>query len=303
MEGADGRLKVTLTLVTGTLWTGDTETDGRRRYLIADVFTKTPLEGNQLGVFPDGRGLDTVQMQRTARELNLSETVFFLPPQTAGADARIRIFTPAAELPFAGHPVLGSAFVLAGLLGKQSIVLETGVGPVPVRIDEASFGEMEQPVPEPEPYEHADDLLQALNVTKSELPVEAYRNGPRHVYVALPTKQDVANLRPDITRLASHEIGVSCFAGHNKTWKTRVFVPALGVPEDPATGSAAGPLAVHLARHRGISPGEQIEISQGREIGRPSTLYARVEGTHDNIGHVYVGGFTVIVARGEYRLR
>ena len=198
--------------------------------------------------------------------------------------------------------MLGSAFVLAEMLGKRSIVLETGVGLIPITIDSTDFGEMEQPLPRAEPYERADELLDALDLTESELPVEVYHNGPRHVYVALPTEEDVANFEPDMGRLAGHTVGINCFAGQGKAWKTRVFVPYLGVPEDPATGSAAGPLAVHLARHRKISPGEQIEISQGREIGRPSTLYARVEGTADNIEHVYVGGHAVIVARGEYRL-
>ncbi|HEX6519308.1 MAG TPA: PhzF family phenazine biosynthesis protein [Streptosporangiaceae bacterium] len=292
----------------GTPWAQAPETDGKQRYLIADVFTRTPLEGNALGVFLDGRDLDTGLMQRTARELNLSETVFFLPPEPAGAegaegaDAKVRIFTPVAELKFAGHPVLGSAFVLAEMLGKRSIVLETGLGLIPITIDSTDFGEMEQPLPRAEPYERADELLDALDLTESELPVEVYHNGPRHVYVALPTEEDVANFEPDMGRLAGHTVGINCFAGQGKAWKTRVFVPYLGVPEDPATGSAAGPLAVHLARHRKISPGEQIEISQGREIGRPSTLYARVEGTADNIEHVYVGGHAVIVARGEYRL-
>jgi trans-2,3-dihydro-3-hydroxyanthranilate isomerase len=290
--------------VTSTLWTEAPERDGWRRYLVADVFTRTPLEGNQLGVFLDGRDLTTEHMQRTARELNLSETVFFLPPETTTKAARIRIFTPASELPFAGHPILGSAFVLADLLGQQHITLETGVGPIHVQIDPSTrFGEMEQLVPEHEPYERAEDLLEALNVTASGLPVEAYRNGPRHVYVALPSEQDVAQLNPDLTRLKGHDVGVSCFAGDKTRWKTRMFVPSLGVPEDPATGSAAGPLAVHLVRY-GLAPsGERIEISQGREIGRPSTLYARVEGTKDTIEHVYVGGSAVVVARGEYRLR
>jgi trans-2,3-dihydro-3-hydroxyanthranilate isomerase len=267
------------------------------------VFTRTPLEGNPLGVFLDGRELATDVMQKTARELNLAETVFFLPPE-AGGDARVRIFTPAVELPFAGHPVLGSGFVLAEMLGKPDITLETGTGLIPVKIDaKTGFGEMEQPIPAPEPYERAEELLDVLHVAKADLPVEAYRNGPRHVYVALSTEADVANVKPDITALAEHTIGVSCFAGRDTTWKTRMFVPSLGVPEDPATGSAAGPLAVHLARHGRIAFGEQIEISQGQEIGRPSTLYARVEGTPGSIQHVYVGGSAVIVARGEYRLR
>lgn len=315
MEGPDHWKVATLTLVTGTLWAGTPETDGMRRYLVADVFTRSPLEGNQLGVFPDGRELATDLMQKTARELNVAETVFFLPPGTTG-DARLRIFTPAVELPFAGHPVLGSAFVLAEMLGQPDITFETGAGLISVKIDaRTGFGEMEQPIPKPEQYERTEELLDVLHLTTSDLPVEAYRNGPRHVYVALPAEADVASLKPDISRLAEHAIGVSCFAGRGTTWKTRMFAPALGVPEDPATGSAAGPLAIHLARHGRIPFGERIEISQGQEIGRPSTLYARVEGRPpdsaangaDNgeasIEHVYVGGSAVIVARGEYRLR
>jgi trans-2,3-dihydro-3-hydroxyanthranilate isomerase len=289
--------------VTGTPWAGDPETGGTRRYLIADVFTRTPLEGNQLGVFLDGRDLAADRMQKTARELNLSETVFFLPPEGSG-DAKVRIFTRVSELEFAGHPVLGSAFVLAGLLGKSSIGLETGAGIIPVEIDEKNeYGEMEQPTPGWEPYGRIDDLLEALHVNQPQSVIEVCHNGPRHVYVALSGEEEVAALNPDITRLATHPVGVNCFAGQGAAWKTRMFAPHLGVPEDPATGSAAGPLAVYLARHGRIAFGQQIEISQGTEIGRPSTLYARVVGTKDNIEHVYVGGHAVVVARGEYRLR
>jgi trans-2,3-dihydro-3-hydroxyanthranilate isomerase len=274
----------------------------RHRYLIVDVFTSTPLEGNQLGIFLDGTDLDADLMQRTARELNLSETVF-LPPQDGG-DARVRIFTPGTELPFAGHPVLGSAFALAEQLSQSTVTLETGLGPITVTVDTAAnFGEMEQRIPVPEPYERADELLAALGVAESVLPVEAYRNGPRHVYVALASEEAVASLKPDFTRLADHQVGVNCFAGSGTTWKTRMFGGSLGVPEDPATGSAAGPLAVHLALHGRIAFGTQIEIRQGAEIGRPSRLYARVEGTPGTIEHVYVGGSAVTVASGEYRLQ
>jgi trans-2,3-dihydro-3-hydroxyanthranilate isomerase len=274
----------------------------RYEYLIADVFTSTPLEGNQLGVFLDGGDLETGHMQQVARELNLSETVFFLPPENGG-DARLRIFTPATELPFAGHPVLGSAFVLAGRLGKQEVTLETGAGPVPVRIGTDGYGEMEQPVPSYQPYERAAELLAALGLTESQLPVDVYQNGPRHVYCTLPSREAVAAVKPDLTALAGHPVGVSCFAGEGTSWKTRMFAPALGVNEDPATGSAAGPLAVHLVRHGRVGPGEQIEISQGAEIARPSTLYARAEGSRDHIERVCVGGSAVIVAEGKYRLR
>lgn len=295
--------------MTGTLWAGEPETDGRRHYLIADVFTSKPLEGNPLAVFTDGRDLETERMQRTARELNLSETVFFLPSEEP-ADARVRIFTPRAELPFAGHPILGSAFVLAELLGKATIRLETKSGIIPVEVDaHNAFGEMEQPIPEPEPYERAADLLDALNASTPGRTVHVYRNGPRHAYVEFPTREEVAGLKPDLGRLAGHPVGIICFAGEGVSWKARSFVPHLGVPEDPATGSAAGPLAFHLVHQGKVPRGEQIEISQGAEIGRPSWLYARVTGTPLSTGgtaetteHIYVGGSAVVVARGEYRL-
>jgi trans-2,3-dihydro-3-hydroxyanthranilate isomerase len=270
------------------------------------VFTDTPLEGNQVALFTDGRGLSQNRMQRAARELNLSETVFFLPPEQGG-DLRVRIFTPAAELPFAGHPVLGSACLAGEMLGTAAVRLETGAGLVPVELSREGgqivAGRMEQPIPAWEPYEHAEQLLAALDVAGSDLPIEAYRNGPRHVYVALGDEAAVAALSPDLRALASlGEIGVSCFAGRGRHWKTRMFAPGLGVPEDPATGSAAGPLAIHLARHGRTGFGEEIEIHQGAEIGRPSVLYARADGSAGRIDRVLVGGSAVVVARGEYRL-
>jgi trans-2,3-dihydro-3-hydroxyanthranilate isomerase len=277
-----------------------------RAYVIADVFTDVPLEGNQLAVFTDGSGLSDRQMQRTAREMNLSETVFVLPGGD-GADARARIFTPVTELPFAGHPVLGTAFVLGATLNQPVIRLLTGAGVIPVELtrerDQIVFGEMEQPIPSAEPFAQAGELLAALGVERSELPVEAYRNGPLHVYVALESEEAVAALAPDTAALARiGPAGVSCFAGAAGRFKTRMFGPGLGVPEDPATGSAAGPLAVHLVRHGRIRFGEQIEIRQGAEIGRPSILHARVEGSPGRIERVTVGGSAVLVARGEYRL-
>jgi trans-2,3-dihydro-3-hydroxyanthranilate isomerase len=274
-------------------------------YVVVDVFTDRPLEGNQLGVFTDARSLSSEQMQRLAAELNFSETVFVLPPETSG-DARIRIFTPGRELPFAGHPVLGSAFVVGAGLDRPAVQLETGLGLVPVELrrddERVVFGRMRQPIPMWRPYEHEAELLAALGVERSGLPVEAYANGPLHVYVELESEQAVAELRPDTRALAELEACANCFAGSGGRWKTRVFAVAYGVAEDPATGSAAGPLAVHLSRHGRIAFGEEIEIRQGAEIGRPSRLYARAGGAAERVERVEVGGSAVIVARGEFLL-
>ena len=275
------------------------------RYVVADVFTDRPLAGNQLAVFTDGREADDASMQALARELNLSETVFVLPP-SEGGHARIRIFTPATELPFAGHPVLGSAFVLAAPMQLGEIRLETEAGIIPVALEREgariTFGWMSQPVPRWEPFDRADELLGVLGV-ESALPVELYHLGPGHVYIALQATEDVAALQPDFRRLARvTDAGVNCFAGSGARWKTRMFAPTQGVDEDPATGSAAGPLAIHLARHGRVGYGEEIEISQGVEIGRPSTLFARVEGEGARIDRVEVGGSAVVVARGEFRV-
>ncbi len=280
--------------------------ESAREYLILDVFTHTPLRGNQLGVFPAGVGLLREQMQQLARELNFSETVFVLPPEGDG-DARIRIFTPRHELPFAGHPTLGSAFVVGDSLGRDTVKLECELGVIPVALERDGgrivFGRMRQLVPEWRPYERSGELLAALGIERSELPVEAYPNGPFHVFVALASEDAVGALEPDFAALAAlGEVGINCFAGSGKSWKTRMFGPAYGVPEDPATGSAAGPLAIHLARHGWIAFGEQIEIRQGAELERPSTLYARVEGSRERIELVEVGGSAVVVARGQFLL-
>jgi trans-2,3-dihydro-3-hydroxyanthranilate isomerase len=293
-----------------------------RPYLIVDVFTHTPLEGNPLAVFTDAEGLPAERMQQLAREMNLSETVFVLPAENGG-DARIRIFTPRTELPFAGHPTLGSAYVLCGQRGLGEITLETGAGPIQVTFAEAAAaaaaggapadaqyilphppglpGYMLQPIPHGEPYDRAAELLSGLGLESSALPVEVYRNGPMHVYVALDSEDAVASLEPDLNALAKLPgLGISCFAGSGSRWKTRNFAPALGVSEDPATGSAAGPLAVHLARHGWIEFGQQIEIRQGAEIGRPSILYAQADGTASQVTRVAVGGSAVVVGRGEF---
>ncbi len=277
-----------------------------RDYVVLDVFTRTPLAGNQLAVFTDAEGLDGEVMQLAARELNLSETVFLLPGD-ARSDARIRIFTPLLELPFAGHPVLGAAYVVADRLGADSVRLLAGSGVVRVDLKREHgaivFGEMEQPIPSVSAFKETDRLLQALGVARSELPVEVYVNGPAHVFVMLESEDEVAELGPDMTALEKlGEVGVNCFAGSGSLYTTRMFGPALGVDEDPATGSAAGPLALHLLRHGLIAAGQEIRIRQGLEIGRPSLLYARVDGSAEQIERIAVGGRAVLVARGSYLL-
>jgi trans-2,3-dihydro-3-hydroxyanthranilate isomerase len=279
----------------------------RLRYVVADVFTDTALAGNQLAVFTDARDLDELTMQALAKETALSETVFVLPAQAADADVRIRIFTPTAELPFAGHPTLGSAFVLGGPLQKIVLRLETGSGVVPVELvregPQITFGWMEQPIPTWRPLDDPASVLSALEVVESGLPVEEYDLGPGFVYVELESPEAVAALDPDMREIVRViDDGVYCFARDGDRWKSRMFAPGSGVPEDPATGSAAGPLAVHLARHGRIGFGEEIEILQGVELGRPSRLYAQVEGTPERIERVRVGGSAVIVARGEFSI-
>jgi trans-2,3-dihydro-3-hydroxyanthranilate isomerase len=274
------------------------------RYVVVDVFTDTPLAGNQLAVFTDARELDGELMQALALEIGFSETTFVLPPEEGG-HARVRIFNPRHEMAFAGHPILGTAWVLAQPLQRSVIELETGSGMVPVEIerDESGalvFGRMQQPVPTIRALDETDALFVSLDVERSELPVELYDNGATHIIVTLESEAAVAALAPDPAAIARFEVtGVNCISGSGARWKNRVFWQ-LG--EDAATGSAAGPIACHLSRHRLLEWGEWIEISQGVEIGRPSTLFARADGGDGAIERVLCGGRAVVVARGEFRL-
>ncbi|HUG64066.1 MAG TPA: PhzF family phenazine biosynthesis protein [Gaiellaceae bacterium] len=274
------------------------------RYVVVDVFTDTALTGNQLAVFTDAREIDTELMQALAREVNYSETTFVLSAEQRGT-ARIRIFNPNEEMCFAGHPVLGSAWVLAQPLQRGVVELETGVGVVPVEIerDESGalvFGRMEQPVPTIRSVADIEAVLATLGVGASEVPVELYDNGATHIVVTLENEDAVAALSPDPSAIAAFGVtGVNCIAGSGSRWKNRMFWP-LG--EDAATGSAAGPIACHLSRDGLVEWGEWIEISQGVEIGRPSTLFARADSAGGEVVRVFCGGRAVVVARGEFRL-
>lgn len=278
---------------------------GTFEYVVADVFTDVPLEGNPTAVFVDSAGIPPERMQQIAQEMHLSETVFVLPAENGG-DVRVRIFTPVNELPFAGHPTLGTSIVLGESTTAETIRMETAMGIVAFDLERAGDGRvgaarMWQPVPTWELYDHAEELLAGLGLTASArtLPIEIYRNGPRHVFVGLDSVAALANVEPDLRILARlPDMAANCFAGSGSQWRLRMFSPAYGVVEDAATGSAAGALAVHLARHGLIPFGEWIEIRQGVEIGRPSTMRARAMGTPERIESVQVAGSAVIVARG-----
>ena len=274
------------------------------RYVVVDVFTDTALAGNQLAVFTDARGIDAETMQALALEIGFSETTFVLPPE-AGGTARVRIFNPDSEMQFAGHPVLGTAWVLAQPLQRGVVELETGSGLVPVEVDRDEsgalvFGRMRQPIPTVEPLADEARLLSVLGLERSELPVELYDNGATHIVVTLPSKEAVAALTPASPEIASFGVtGVNCISGSGTGWKSRMFWPR---GEDAATGSAAGPIACHVCRHGLVEWGEWIEITQGAEIRRPSTLFARAHGAGGEIVGVDCGGRAVVVARGEFRI-
>jgi trans-2,3-dihydro-3-hydroxyanthranilate isomerase len=278
------------------------------RYVICDVFTEQPLEGNPLCVFTDARALNPEKMQALARELNLSETTFVLPAEQGG-HARVRIFTPERELPFAGHPTLGTAFVLGGPMEIPELRLELNVGIVPVRLERegarVSFGWMTQPAPKPIAGPDQRAVLEALGLRSEPVIWQAYENGPRHLCLGVADAATVRELRPDFSALArACEYGVGVFHHEGSVCKARYFVPALGVNEDPATGSFAGPLAFQLVRDGRLPAGETLRIEQGAEVKRPSTLFARVSfagnGSAEPAPRVEVGGSARVVARGQF---
>ena len=273
-------------------------------YRVVDVFTDVPLSGNPVAVFPDADGLPAELMQRLARETNLSETTFVLRARAPGAHHRVRIFTPVNELPFAGHPLLGTAVALGQSHAGDALVLETEQAVVPFVLErrgtEIAGACMDQPVPTWEPYEHEEFLLKALGVDDPTVPVLAYRNGPRHVLVGT-TPDQLPWITPDLGMLAElPDMAAHCFVGSGRHWRNRMFSPAYGVAEDAATGSAAGPLAIHLGLHGLAAFGEPVEVLQGVEMGRPSAMHARVTGGRTSITRVEVWGRAVQVARGTF---
>ena len=273
-------------------------------FYVCDVFTSAPLQGNQLGVFVDGQAFEPGEMQRLARKLNFAEDGLPIPATGRGPRANAH-FHASRRTAFRRASRLGTAFVVGAALGAERVLLETGAGVVPVELERDAgqivFGWMRQPVPRWAPFEREREVLAALGVESSLLPWSSTLTARRTSMSSSPARRRSRRSGPTWARSPTSKCRSTVTPAPGLRWKTRMFYPAAGVPEDPATGSAAGPLAVHLARHGRIGYREQIEIRQGDELGRPSLLYARASGAGDRIDTVDVGGAAVLVAEGQYR--
>jgi trans-2,3-dihydro-3-hydroxyanthranilate isomerase len=293
-----------------------------------DVFTDRPFAGNPLCVIPDGRGLTDRQMQAIAKEMNLSETTFVLPPTDPAADYWMRIFTPATEIPFAGHPSVGTAYLLA-LRGRlplreplTRVHQQVGVGVLPLDIEVADGRPGRVVMTQGAPVfggalRDLASVAEALGIDPAplagRLPIQPVSTGLRHLMVPLPDLATLAALKPNtaaLDRLLAGAGALGCYAftletgSAEITARARMFAPAAGVPEDPATGSAVGPLGAYLAVH-GILPRDRksLVVDQGVEMGRPSRMFVEVE--RDGSGMpttVRVGGTTVTVITGTIQL-
>lgn len=303
----------------------------RYRFYQLDVFTRTPLSGNPLAVFPDARGLPDAQMQALAREMNLSETTFVLPSDVA--TRRVRFFTPTAEIPLAGHPTIGTWWLLTELRlldtpadGRHRMTQETGAGvlPVDIRLEDGTPQAVEMVQKLPEFGECMSDTarLSAALGGKADLVLD--NPGPEVVSTGLPQLMVPIRSLDGLRALPSggsggelagllRELGADCAMCYtletespDATVHCRMFAPGLGVPEDPATGSAAGALGSYLVRHGVIRPKEnaaKIIVEQGLEIGRSSKIEVTIAvDTGGAVTEVRVGGEAVTVIEGEVRL-
>jgi phenazine biosynthesis protein PhzF family len=304
-----------------------------------DVFTDTQFGGNQLAVLPDARGLSVEQMQSITREFNFSETVFVFPPENAVNIRRVRIFTPGLELPFAGHPTVGTAFVLAAtgeipLTGDETrIVLEEGVGPVSVLIKSKGgkpfFTELsaaKMPERGPETYDR-ETVARALSLESDDIDadgpysIEGFTAGVPFVFVPVRSLEALGRARPKIDLFEkalagswSPDLYLFCERGESRAKggissgdaviQVRMFGPLLGVPEDPATGSAAAAFAGYLVRRSSRTEGRfRYTLHQGVEMGRPSQLFVEADMLDGEVQAVRVGGSSVLVTSGILHLK
>ena len=289
------------------------------RFHTCDVFTERMFSGNPLAVVTDASGLDEPTMQSIAREFNFSETTFVTPPNDRRHTARVRIFTPSRELPFAGHPTVGTAFVLASLGNQASqLVLEENVGPVPVHIERdngrvvrctftsARLPEHLEVVP---PSSRALAEMLQLSVDQITAPAEVWSCGVPYlvVHVAssdalLRAQLDITHWRTTLRGATTQEVYPVAQLGPS-TWQVRMFAPGAGVAEDPATGSAAAALAGWLVRHEAIqSDTKRWTILQGEAIGRPSRIELEADVRQGAVQAVRVGGASVMVSDGVLKL-
>jgi trans-2,3-dihydro-3-hydroxyanthranilate isomerase len=293
-------------------------------YLHYDVFTDKPLVGNQLAVFTDAQGLDSAHMQAIAREMNFSESTFILPSERPGTDIRMRIFTPFNEMPMAGHPTIGSTFALAhtGVIkkGAKRFVFGLNIGPTPVDLEwtegSLSFGWMTQRPPTFGPIVSqraavADALGLKPEDLSDSLPVQEVSCGVPYLVVALRDHTAVDRAVTDsagfgrLCEACGLDLPIFLFsvggASPEDDVYGRMFAPDFGIIEDPATGSAAGPVGCYVVHHGAVKadPSRPIQIGQGVAMGRPSRIYVSVEGGPKDVTGVKVGGTAVLVGRGE----
>jgi trans-2,3-dihydro-3-hydroxyanthranilate isomerase len=301
----------------------------RLQYHTVDVFTDRAFGGNPLAVFTDGSDVPDETMQAIAKELNLSETTFVLPPRDPANQFHVRIFTPGSELPMAGHPTVGTAFVLArlGLIeptgGRASVRFEEGVGPIPVELEFEQDGtpamiKMTQLRPKFGPrYEDIATIAQMLSLRpeqiRADAPVEVVTCGVPFLYVPLRDLEAIrrARVRPDIYDRLPEELPKEVFLftleveNRGSTVHSRMFAPGLGVTEDPATGAASGPLGCYLVRY-GLVEAQgavtRMVSEQGIEMGRPSFVHIEIERQDDEITTVRVGGRCHYMSEGTLQL-
>jgi trans-2,3-dihydro-3-hydroxyanthranilate isomerase len=284
-----------------------------------DVFSSRPLEGNSLAVFLDGRGLTDSEMQALAKEMNLSETTFILPRDAATErekGIRVRIFTVQEELPFAGHPTLGTAFALRGQSGAEKVVLELNVGQVPVHFEngagQPAFGEMTQFDPTFGMQHERDAVARATGLHAQDfddsLPIQSVSTGVAFSVAPLKSLAVIQNLQIDLNRATEYLARTGSKFFYFVTRETvdreaRLHARMLFYNgEDPATGSAAGCAAAWMVAHGVAKPDERVLIEQGVEMKRPSRIFVRASRSDNRVVNVRVGGHSVEIMRGEVSL-